>query len=237
MGKATNDIRAVILASLTSVAIVLTVSAFAVAGAAPEAGPIQSQRVLAPEPEPVEPIPVAAEPSPVCPQMNNPGGRMQWVPSQNPGPIPMDANVVIPSIGVDAPIVQVGIDSGYKMVVPSNARDIAWLDQGGIPGVTQNIVLAGHISYNRVAGSFNQISRMQAGDLVEVFIDGEKRTYQVKWNCAFPFDTDRAAQIMGYTQTESLTLITCGGVFDRAARTHNQRIVVRAERVDGGFEV
>ena len=34
------------------------------------------------------------------------------------------------------------------MEVPTNARDVAWFDQGPLPGRTNNVVLAGHIDYN-----------------------------------------------------------------------------------------
>jgi hypothetical protein len=65
-------------------------------------------------------------------------------------------------------------------------------------------------------------------------IEKKHVVYKVEWVCQFDFDTDRAEQIMGYTNEPSLTLISCGGVFDSGARTHNKRIAVRARQVEAG---
>jgi sortase (surface protein transpeptidase) len=189
-----------------------------------------------PKPEPVEqvpPIAVASRPSDECPQMNNPGGRLNWAPTPQQGPAPTNGTIHMPTLGVSARIVRVGIDGANKMVVPHNAKDVAWLDRGGIPGYTNNVVLAGHISYSRVAGSFQRIGSLRVGDEIVFEMDGKKRRYQVQWSCLFSRQTDRAEQIMGYTNEPSLTLISCGGGWDAGARTHTGRWAVRAvEMVD-----
>jgi sortase (surface protein transpeptidase) len=177
----------------------------------------------------VAPIAVAAHPAPECPQMNNPGGRLQWGPTTQLGPDQTNGTIDLPTLGVRAPIVRVGIDGQARMVVPTNARDVAWLDRGGIPGYTHNVVLAGHIDYSRIPGSFMRIAELRPGDEIAFAMDGRQHTYHVVWTCAFPRETDRAEQIMGYTDKPSLTLITCGGSFDSSAGTHSLRVVVRAE--------
>jgi LPXTG-site transpeptidase (sortase) family protein len=160
--------------------------------------------------------------------MNNPGG-LEWNPTSNAGPFPTDGSIVLPTLGVDAPIVKVGVGTDGTMVVPTNARDVAWLDQGGIPGDTNNVVLAGHISYSRRAGSFFRLRELAKGDAITVAMDGKHYKYKVAWNCFFDRNTSFAGQIMGKTNVPSVTLISCGGVFDSRARTHTQRIAVRAE--------
>ena len=54
--------------------------------------------------------PVPEWPLPQCPQLDNAGGRMKWVPSADAGPWPTDGKVALPSLGVEAPIVRVGVD-------------------------------------------------------------------------------------------------------------------------------
>lgn len=196
------------------------------AAAPPETKPERSVRVLARSVAP-------SVPTDECPQMNNPGGRLQWGPTASLGPAPTGGHIKLPTLGVLAPIVKVGIDGGNKMVVPRNARDVAWLDRGGIHGYTNNVVLAGHISYSRVPGSFMRIGSLRPGDEVKMDMDGKHYTYRVTFVCLFGRNTDRAAQIMGYTEKPSLTLISCGGGWDAAARTHTGRYAVRAELVDG----
>ena len=172
----------------------------------------------------------AAQASPECPQMSNPGG-LRWRPSADAGPWPTNGTVQLPRFGVNAPIVKVGVDTSSQMVVPRNARDVAWLDQGPFPGDTQNAVLAGHIKYSRVLGSFGRLQQVAPGDVVIVEMDGKRWEYQVQWTCLFDHNTTLAERIMGYTEVPSITLISCGGVFDRSAGTHNKRVAVRAELV------
>jgi LPXTG-site transpeptidase (sortase) family protein len=186
-------------------------------------------RVLAQQPAVVRQVRTYAA-SPACPQLDNPGG-LKWNPAPDAGPWSTDGVVRLPRFGVAAPIFRVGINTQSEMELPHNARDVAWLDEGGFPGDTQNPVLAGHINYSHRAGSFSRIQQLRPGDTIVVDINGKHYEYAVRWTCLFDRQTDLAAQIMGYTNTQSITLISCGGVFDPAAGTHNKRVAVRGELV------
>jgi LPXTG-site transpeptidase (sortase) family protein len=123
------------------------------------------------------------------------------------------------------------VNTNNEMVVPKNAHEVGWLDQGPFPGDTQNAVLAGHIKYSGVPGSFGRLTQMRPGDIVVVEIDGKRWEFQVRWTCLFDRQTKLAEQIMGYTDVPSVTLISCSGVFDPVAGTRNKRVAVRAELV------
>lgn len=185
----------------------------------------------APTPEPApEPVSGGGGP-PECEQLNNPGGGLDWTRSHDAGPWPTDGRIGLSSLGVDAPIVRVGVGPSGEMVVPSAAHQVAWLDQGEFPGRTNNAVLAGHISWGGQAGAFSRIQQLRDGAPVVVTMDGQRWEFRVTWVCAFDRNTHLAEQIMGQTEVPSVTLITCGGVFDRSAGTHTQRIAARAELV------
>jgi LPXTG-site transpeptidase (sortase) family protein len=220
-----------IVALAAGAAIVAGALIFLVAATPASVGSFAMQRVTV-EADVAPPEAVAQG----CPELTNPGGQVDWSPDPDAAPVATNGRVQLPSLGVEAPIVKVGIDSSERMVVPTNARDIAWLDQGGFPGRTRNVVLAGHIAYNRAAGSFNRIKDLQPGDEVTIAIDEKVLRYRVVWNCSFSRDTTLADRIMGYTTRPSVTLISCGGVFDTAARTHTNRIVVRAEQITDSGE-
>jgi len=166
-----------------------------------------------------------------CPQMVNPGGRLDWTPTTDAGPFATNGSIVLPTLRVEAPIVRVKVSMKGDMVVPTNARDIAWFDQGPFPGKTNNIVLAGHIDYNGALGSFNGLQRLHPGDTVAVNMNGKTWAFEVKWSCLFDRNTNLADRIMGYTQMPSVTLISCGGVWDPSAGTHDKRIAVRGELI------
>ena len=191
---------------------------------------VDEVRVLSATAPVAPPPPAAVQRTPDCPQLDNPGG-LRWRPSPDAGPWATGGTVRLPKLGVSAPIYRVGVDMNHEMVVPRNAQDVAWLDQGPFPGDTQNAVLAGHIRWSGVPGSFGRIQQMAPGDIVVVELDGKKWEFQVRWTCLFDYNTDLAAQIMGYTESPSITLISCGGVYSSAAGTHNKRVAVRGELI------
>ena len=170
-------------------------------------------------------------PSSTCPQLDNPGGRVEWIPSDDAGPWPTDGRVSIPTIGTSAPVARVGVDTTGMMVVPGTAGEIAWLDQGGIPGRTNNIVLAGHVTWAGIPGAFHHIGDLLPGDMIVLSIQGRRMVFRTTWVCDFPRDSSLAARIMGYTNVPSVTLITCAGAWDAGAGTHAARTVARAELV------
>jgi hypothetical protein len=52
----------------------------------------------------------------------------------------------IPAIGVDAPVLPVGVQSGGGLAIPPDPADVGWWAGGGFPGQpTGAVVLAGHI--------------------------------------------------------------------------------------------
>lgn len=227
---------------VASVVIVVIASAGIIIGA-PSSISVKGTRIVAmPSSKatvsletPVPAPPVRAAPAyraNECPQMTNPGGRIQWIPSANAGPWPTDGRVALPALGTSAPIVRVGVDRGGEMVVPPGARQVAWLDQGGVPGRTNNLVLAGHISWWRVPGAFKHIGSMRPGDRVDLTLGGKRMIFRVTWACSFIRTSPDAPRVMGYTTVPSVTLITCGGGWDANAGTHTNRIAVRAELVE-----
>lgn len=212
---------------LAGAVVFVAVGALVVIVATPRSTTLQASRTVSrvalPTPYP--------QSSSECPQMSNPGGKLLWEPSPDAAPRTTDGRITIPKLGVEAPIVRVGINTAGQMMVPRNARDVAWLDQGSFPGPVRNAVLAGHIKWSGVPGSFNRIGDLASGDRFVVQFGERRLTYEVIWSCAFNRSTEFAEQIMGYTHEPSVTLITCGGEFDSAARTHTKRMVVRAELV------
>ena len=161
---------------------------------------------------------------------DEPGRRARLESVEDPGPDPTNGEVRLATLGNTTwPIVRVGIDKNKKMVVPRNARDVAWLDQGKWAGQTNNIVLAGHINWSGQDGSFKRIGELKRGHDIFAKMNGKSWHFKVTWNCTFPRETEYADQIMGYTDVPSVTLVSCGGEFNRAEGTHEKRIVVRAE--------
>jgi LPXTG-site transpeptidase (sortase) family protein len=236
-----NRLQIEALGAFAGAVVFVVLAALVAILGAPHSIAVQAARVVAtPRPTPAAKPAVAVLPKVVysypqadeCPQMNNPGGGLAWIPSGNAGPWSTDGTVSIPALGTSAPVVRVGVDRRAQMVIPPGAGQVAWLDQGGIPGRTNNMVIAGHISWSGVPGAFQRIGNMRTGDLVYFTINGKRMTFRVVWACSFIRTTPLATRIMGFTNVPSVTLITCGGSWNSYAGTHNERIAVRAELVD-----
>jgi LPXTG-site transpeptidase (sortase) family protein len=144
------------------------------------------------------------------------------------------ARLVVPSLGIDAPIVTLGVDSSGTMQSPDNPTDVAWYSFSARPGERSNVVLAGHLDYvNYGPAVFYRLKEAGAGDEVQLLlVDGSTAHYRVLAVTSYDEATAPVLDIVGPTENEVVTLITCGGSFDPLSREYDKRVVLRAERID-----
>jgi LPXTG-site transpeptidase (sortase) family protein len=158
------------------------------------------------------------------------------VPTATPHPSTAPAppvRLLIPAIGVDAPVNVKGLRADAVMDVPNGPEDVAWYNFTARPGMGGNAVISGHLDYHDYgAAVFWRLKDLQDGDLVEVRLaDGSVLRYQVSLKLSYDARIAPVTEIVGPTSKEVVTLITCGGSFDSGSRTYDQRLVVRAERI------
>lgn len=141
--------------------------------------------------------------------------------------------VVIPKIGVDAPLVAKGVDASGHMQVPDSPEEVALYDFAGRPGEGANIVLAGHVDYHNYGPAvFARLRDLTLGDIVEVRLEGGGTyDYVVTQSVAYEAQGAPIEEIVGPTSRETVTLITCDGTFNGASLGYSHRLVVRAERL------
>ena len=143
------------------------------------------------------------------------------------------ARIVVPTLGIDAPIITLGIDANGAMLSPDNPVDVAWYSFSALPGEGSNVVMAGHLDFvNYGPAVFSRLKDAQSGDEVHLMlVDGSTARYRVLDVTTYDEATAPVQQIVGPTDREIVTLITCGGAFDPLAREYNKRVVLRAERI------
>lgn len=136
----------------------------------------------------------------------------------------------IGAIGVDAPVIALGVDAANQMEAPEAPEVVAWYPFTGQPGKVANTILSGHLDYVGVGPAvFWELRRLAAGDLVEVTLeDGTVLAYEVATSRSYPADAVPMEELLAKPTSESLTLMTCGGQF--AAGAYSDRLVVRAVR-------
>ncbi|HLC03273.1 MAG TPA: class F sortase [Anaerolineales bacterium] len=145
--------------------------------------------------------------------------------------------MVIGKIGVDAPVDVYGLDDKGVPEVPLGpdaAEVVAWYNFSARPGTGSNAVFAGHVTWNGKA-VFYDLQTLEPGDVIElVGVEGTRLTYVVSANFAVDPNDPDSLQVMQPTDTDVITLITCGGTFFEtddpvAGGDYTLRVIVRAE--------
>jgi LPXTG-site transpeptidase (sortase) family protein len=178
-----------------------------------------------------EPTPAAETPTepPAAPaaSASGSGGR--------PAVPPATARVMrlrIPALSVDAPVQAMGLDASGAMEVPYNPATVAWYGFTAMPGSSGNAVMSGHVDWLGARAVFYGIRSLKAGDLIEVTTSEGSLRYSVERTYLVRPEEADVGEIVGQRRgPETLTLITCGGTFDRSTRDYDHRVIVRATRV------
>lgn len=129
-------------------------------------------------------------------------------------------------------IVPVGVSDAGRMEVPEKWDQVGWLQSSTALGGKGNIVLAGHYddNFGRPA-VFYRLGSLAEGDRIGVVGEGIPRFFAVTE--VLPVSPDEAGvrEAFRVFNDSTLTLITCGGVWDPGAASYNQRLLVRAKEV------
>ena len=143
------------------------------------------------------------------------------------------ARLRIPEIGVDARVKPVSVDPATNdFAVPPSIDEVGWYRYGpGLTAAAGSVVIAGHVDgAKQGAGAFFRLRDLDPGDPVEVagpdgavvrFVVVAREIYR---KTAIPLD-----RYFARDGAPRLTLITCGGPFDRASGHYRDNVVVTAQ--------
>jgi hypothetical protein len=123
--------------------------------------------------------------------------------------------VSIPAIGVDAPVVNVGLDAeGWVAAPPPGEEHLAgWYDGAVTPGERGTSVLVGHVDAAAGPAVFYELGAMLPGDTVEVIREDGTAVEFTVYEIAV-FDKDRfPPRVYRDTARAELRVITCGGSY------------------------
>jgi hypothetical protein len=134
----------------------------------------------------------------------------------------------IPGLGVDAPVRPVGVRDEL-LEVPADAGVVGWYRHGPAPGDPGSSVLVGHVDYNGKRGVFHRLRELEPGQVVVVrFGRGAPQRFRVEARRSFPKDELPPKLVFRAGGKPYLTLITCGGAYDRERREYADNVVVFA---------
>lgn len=145
------------------------------------------------------------------------------------------ARLRIPALDVDtADVTDLGLRADRTMDVPDDAGTVGWYTRSPTPGERGPAVLAAHVDWKRRKGVFHDLHRLKPGDQVMVErVDGSVASFAVLRVEQYPKDRFPAKAVYGDVESPELRLITCGGQFDRKARSYRDNIVVYAAMTSG----
>lgn len=142
-------------------------------------------------------------------------------------PVRPITRLAIPSIDLDAEVVTanlVAVEGGVTWEVP--AFKVGHAEGTAGAGQLGNAVMLGHVTSVHSGNVFQELERVHDADLVRVFSDADEFDYRVV-STAHVSRTD--SSVLDPTQTPSVSLITCTGVWLPTIWDYTERLVVRAE--------
>jgi LPXTG-site transpeptidase (sortase) family protein len=175
---------------------------------------------------------VAAVPS-ASPLVSSP--QPEVAPSSTPAPAGAitPARLLIPKLGVDAPVETKGLDGHHVMEAPDKPSAVAWYPFTAKPGAGTNAVFAGHLDDASVGPAvFWRLGDLKPGDTITVRDgSGAELAFSVSSVSVYPLTSAPVQEIIGPTPSSAVTLITCAGSYNRQSGLYDKRLVVRARQV------
>jgi LPXTG-site transpeptidase (sortase) family protein len=139
----------------------------------------------------------------------------------------------VPSAGIDAAVVDLGVGEDGQMEAPPTPDVVGWYRMSSRPGQPGNSVMSGHVDWGHATAVFWGLRNLRKGDEILVHgADGAVHTYAVAWNESYPAESAPTDRIIEPSKDSELTLITCDGVFDQRSEQYLERRVVRAQLID-----
>lgn len=144
----------------------------------------------------------------------------------------LPTRLLLDTIGVDAPVIEVGV-ADRVLGVPDDPRQLGRWSDGARPNDRAgSIVLTGHVDYQGLPGALRPLADLQPGDEAVLTGDGGQQSRYVTdrvdvfSKTALPYQ-----EIFQYDVAERLVLITCGGRFDLATGHYDSNVVAYLRRV------
>lgn len=167
--------------------------------------------------------PGSPRPAPTAGAVNNPKVRVTPI------------AVHIPKLDAHSSLLKLGLDTNQRMQTPpvTTPMQAGWYEPGPAPGQTGPAVIVGHVDGATQPGIFHRLHELAPGDRITVErADSSVVTFVARRTIHAPKDHFPTKEVYGRTPGPELRLITCGGPFDRAARSYRDNIIVFAQ-LDG----
>lgn len=141
--------------------------------------------------------------------------------------------IIIPSLGIDGYIQNVGVDQNKEIAVPDNIHIAGWFDQTVRPGQKGLSIIDGHVDGQKSDGIFTSLSDIEPGSEIRIeFGNGSTKSFTAL--ATNTVDADKAPSVLfsqDPTVSNQLNLITCTGSFNESTKRYEKRVIVTSKLV------
>ncbi|MEZ5374943.1 MAG: class F sortase [Acidimicrobiales bacterium] len=138
--------------------------------------------------------------------------------------------VTIPAIDVEATVIDLGLEDDGSLETPQDYDLAGWWAGGTTALEPGPAVIVGHVDDYTGPAVFYRLRELDVGDEIEVTDStGAVSRFVVTDTGVYDKDDFPTQEVYGPTDGPTLRLITCGGAFDRSARSYEDNVVVYAE--------
>ncbi|MER7479812.1 class F sortase [Streptomyces sp. NPDC126510] len=155
-------------------------------------------------PAPRPPAPAARKPRP-------PAGL-------RPLPRSRATRLLIPYLGLDAPVMELGLDRDRRLTAPpdDDPKLVGWYRHGASPGEPGTAVAVGHLDTDSGPAVFAGLTELKRGRIIKARrADGRMAVYTVDRIKSYEKARFPSQEVYGARGRPELRLITCGGSYDR----------------------
>ena len=171
------------------------------------------------------------QPKPVPPVAPTPQSSVKKIVVPQKHVYSLPVKLIIPSIGVDARVLPMGLTATGNMQAPLTNSDTGWYKYGARPGNDGSAVIDGHLGLSSEA-VFGKLDQVGVGDVISVVDDqGATISFKVRKTEAYDKGSD-ATDIFNSKSGSHLNLITCNGDWEAKQATYSKRLVIFSDRID-----
>jgi sortase (surface protein transpeptidase) len=144
--------------------------------------------------------------------------------------LPLPIRLLIPAIGVNAPVEALGTLPNGDLQVPIQHpwEDVGWYQDGPVPGQVGSAVIDGHMDRpGELPAVFWNLHRLHMRDWIQIVLaDGSSVSFRVTQVSTYPPTTMPLSRIFEDTSGTYLNLITCAGIWIPSQQQTSLRLVV-----------
>lgn len=174
--------------------------------------------------------PAPSSPAPTAPGDTRVGEGFREIPQPSSGPVVRPVRLAIPAIGVRSTVVPTGIDRDGTTEIPEDVDVLGWYRFGPAPLDAGSTVVVGHRDgRGQGRGALYALGAVGVGDRITVTLQGGERiSYRVVAREVLEKQAVPLEEIFARSGDRRLTVISCGGVYDRSRGGYQSNVVVTA---------